>query len=115
MDKKGCYYTAERVRSKKSQDYFIQEQKMESLRSNLRYEWKKYVVALWMILVTIFVFSMNNKINRLITKIETIDSTMSSTEGIVSGSDYTLGNIEQKISSLEKKVAVINNRVKRLR
>jgi hypothetical protein len=88
---------------------------MESLRSNLRYEWKKYVVALWMILISVFVFNMNVKINRLIARIETIDSTMGSTEGIVSGSDYTLGNIEQKIASLEKKISYISSRVKRLR
>ena len=88
---------------------------MESLRSNLRYEWKKYVVALWIILVTVFVFNMNIKLNRLATRIEKIDSTMSSTEGIVSGSDYTLGNIEQKIVSLEKKISLISSRVKRLK
>jgi hypothetical protein len=88
---------------------------MESFSSNLRYEWKKYLVALWMIGITAFVFQMDMKVRQLVTRIQTIDSTMESIEGVVSGSDYTLGMIEKKVTALEKSVSIISRRVKRLR
>jgi len=88
---------------------------MESISSNLRYEWKKYLVALWMIGITAFVFQMDMKVRHLVTRIQTIDSTMESVEGVVSGSDYTLGMIEKKVTALEKSVSIISRRVKRLR
>jgi len=88
---------------------------MESFSSNLRYEWKKYFVALWMIGITAFVFQMDMKVRQLVTRIQTIDSTMESIEGVVSGSDYTLGMIERKVTALEKSVSIISRRVKRLR
>ncbi len=88
---------------------------MESARSNIRYEWKKYVVALWMIGITIFVFQMDTKVRNLVDRIQTIASTVESMEGVVSGSDYTLGTIERQVTALEKSVAVISRKVKRLK
>ena len=88
---------------------------MESVRSNLRYEWKKYLIALWMICITAFVFHMDMKVRQLVTKVRNIDATMGSIEGIVIGSDYTLGNIEKKVVALEKSVFLISSRVKRLK
>ena len=88
---------------------------MESVKSNLRYEWKKYLIALWMICITAFVFHMDMKVRQLVTKVQNIDATMGSIEGIVSGSDYTLGNIEKKVATLEKSVSIISRRVKRLK
>jgi len=88
---------------------------MESARSNLRYEWKKYVVALWMIGITVFVFQIDTKVRSLVDRIHTIASTVESVEGLVSGSDYTLGTIEQQVAALEKSVSVISRKVKRLR
>jgi hypothetical protein len=88
---------------------------MESFRSNLRYEWKKYFVALWMILMTAFFLNINIKINGMITRIDKIESTMGGIEGIVSGSDYTLGNIESSIDTLEKNVTVMSHKIKRLK
>ena len=88
---------------------------MESFRSNLRYEWKKYIVALWMILITAFFININIKINGMIARIDKIESTMGGIEGIVSGSDYTLGNIESDIDTLEKNVTVMGKKVKRLK
>jgi hypothetical protein len=88
---------------------------MESVSSNLRYEWKKYLIAIWMICITAFVFHMDMKIRDLVTRAQNIDATMGSIEGIVSGSDYTLGNIEKKVAALEKSVSIISRRVKRLK
>jgi len=88
---------------------------MESVRSNLRYEWKKYLIALWMICITAFVFHMDMKIRSLVTRVQNINATMGSIEGIVSGSDYTLGNIEKKVVTLEKSVSIISRRIKRLK
>ena len=58
---------------------------------------------------------MDMKIRDLVTRAQNIDATMGSTEGIVSGSDYTLGNIEKKVAALEKSVSIISRRVKRLK
>ncbi len=88
---------------------------MESVRSNLRYEWKKYLIALWMICVTAFVFHMDIKVRQLVTKVQNMEATMGSIEGVVSGSDYTLGSIEKKVVALEKSVSIISRRVKRLK
>jgi len=88
---------------------------MESMRSNLRYEWKKYIVALWMILMTAFFLNINIKVTGLIARIDTIESTVGGIEGIVSGSDYTLGNIEQHIDTLDKNVTIMSKKVKRLK
>jgi len=88
---------------------------MESVRSNLRYEWKKYLIALWMICITAFVLHMDMKVRNLVTRVQNINATMGSIEGIVSGSDYTLGNIEKKVVALEKSVSIISRRIKRLK
>jgi hypothetical protein len=88
---------------------------MESVRSNLRYEWKKYLIALWMICITAFVFHMDMKVRDLVTRVQNINATMGSIEGIVSGSDYTLGNLEKEVVALEKSVSIISRRVNRLK
>jgi hypothetical protein len=88
---------------------------MESVRSNLRYEWKKYLIALWMIGITAFVFHTDMQVRQLVTRVQNIDATMGSIEGIVIGSDYTLGNLEKKIVALEKSVSIISRRIKRLK
>jgi hypothetical protein len=88
---------------------------MESFRSNIRFEWKKYIVALWMILMTALFVNINMKINGMITRIDVIESTMGGIEGIVSGSDYTLGNIESDIDTLEKSVTIMSKKVKRIK
>jgi len=88
---------------------------MESFQSNFRREWKKYIVAAWMILMTAFFLNINLKINELISRTNAIESTMSSIEGIVSGSDYTLGNIETTLGKLEENVTVMSHKVKRLK
>jgi hypothetical protein len=86
---------------------------MESFRSNIKYEWKKYLVALWMIAITGLVFNMDMKIKRLVARVESINATMGSIEGIVSGSDYTLSNIEKRIATLEKTVTIISKKIRR--
>ena len=88
---------------------------MESVRSNLRHEWIKYLIALWMIGITAVVFHMEMKVRSLVTRVHNIDATMGSIEGIVSGSDYTLGNIEKEIVALEKSVSIVSRKVKRLK
>lgn len=88
---------------------------MESVRSNLRYEWKKYLIALWMICITAFVFHMDMKVRQLVRRVQNIDATMGSIEGIVSGSDYTLGTIEKKVVALEKSVSIVSRKVNRLK
>ena len=88
---------------------------MVSLRVDLRHQWKTYLVGLWMVLATLFFLTITTKIDGLIISINKVESTLGSVEGVVSGSDFTLKNMEATLEKLEKEVAVISAKIKRLR
>ena len=85
---------------------------MESILSNIKHEWKVYLLALWMVCLTAMLINLNTRIQALTRTVNEIDSTMDSIEGIVSGSDYTLGNLEKKVGALKNAVDKLTYRVK---
>jgi len=47
---------------------------MKSFQSKLRHEWKKYIVAAWMILMTGFFLNVKLRVNELISRMNAIES-----------------------------------------
>jgi hypothetical protein len=85
---------------------------MESILNNIKHEWKVYLLAIWMVCLTAMLINFNARVDFLARKVNQIDSTLGGIEGIVSGSDYTLGNLEKKVEVLKAAVDKLTRRVK---
>ena len=76
-------------------------------------EWKLYVLIVGMIVTAGYLYYLDGKIEKLAARLDQVGSTIESIEGIASGTDYTLKQIESKVTEIEAQVNTIAQRVKR--
>ncbi len=81
--------------------------------SNLTREWKLYVLLVGMVLIAGYLFHIDGKIEKISGRLEEVSSTLGSIEGISTGTDYTLQQIETRVAGIETQVNTIAQRVKR--
>jgi len=81
--------------------------------SNLTREWKLYVLLVGMIAIAGYLFYLDGKIQKISGRLEEVSSTLGSIEGITTGTDYTLQQIETTVAGIEVQVNTIAQRVKR--
>lgn len=86
---------------------------MSNRIANQLKEWKLYVLIVGMIVIAGYLFYLDGKIERLSVRLDQVGSTIESIEGIASGTDYTLRQIEAKVTEIEAQVNTIAQRVKR--
>lgn len=83
------------------------------VKDRVKKEWKTWVVAVWMVVVTGFLFYINTKIDSLGDTDESIVSNIDSIESIIISTDAATADISKKVNEIEKDVTFIVRKVKR--
>ena len=86
---------------------------MNGRYANFFKEWKIYLLLVGMVLIAGYLFYLDGKIENLAGRISRLGTTIESIEGITTGTDYTLKQIETKVTAIEAQVETIAQRVKR--
>ena len=86
---------------------------MNSRISNVTREWKIYVLLIGMVVIAGYLYHLDGKIAKLADRLNQVSSTIESVEGITTGTDYTLKEIEAQVDRIEAQVSSIAQRVKR--
>ena len=82
---------------------------------NLDRDWKVYVLLVGILVVIGLMVHTQLKLNRMQSRIDRVASTLESVEGIITGTDYTLGGLQQQVGAMEGKVDLISQRLSRRR
>jgi DNA anti-recombination protein RmuC len=81
--------------------------------SFLQREWKTVLIIVWLLLVTVFLFQISGKIERLNQQNARISSTLDSVESIVLSTDSGVVQVGKKVGNMETNVDNILQRVRR--
>ena len=81
--------------------------------SFLQREWKTVLIIVWLLLVTVFLFQISGKIERLNQQNARISSTLDSVESIVLSTDSGVVQVGKKVGNMETNVDHILQRVRR--
>jgi archaellum component FlaC len=86
---------------------------MNGRLSGFTREWKIYVLLVGMVVIAGYLYHIDGKIAKLTDRLDQVSSTIESVEGITTGTDYTLKEIESQVNRIEAQVSTIAQRVKR--
>ena len=84
---------------------------MEKMTAHLKKEWKAYLVGLWMIGVSAFIYHVNGETQtmkqvamKLSTDLDSVESILISTDGNVAETKRQVGSIASQMESVHKRV-----------
>ena len=86
---------------------------MDKVTTHLKREWTVYVMALWMIGVTGFLFYLNNTLQETRQACAKLISDVDSIESILISTDANVVNIKGKVDEMSGKVNTIHQRIRR--
>ena len=84
---------------------------MRSVVAHLKKEWKVYVMALWMIGVSGFLFYLNGQVQSLQQRGLKLSSDMGAMEGVLISTDGNVKAIKTQVDDMSARVAVIHKRI----
>jgi hypothetical protein len=79
----------------------------------LKKEWKTILFILWLIGITIFLFSMNSRLGQLNVKNAKMASTIDSIESLVISTDANVADASKKVEAIGSNVSFIVQKVRR--
>jgi hypothetical protein len=88
---------------------------MQSVVAHLKKEWKVYVMALWMIGVSGFLYYLNGQVQSLQQRSLKLGSDMDAIEGVLISTDGNVKAIKKQVDDMSARVAVIHKRIMRRR
>ncbi len=86
---------------------------MENVVAHMKKEWKNYVMAIWMIGVTGFLYHLNEQILVIKQTSMKLSSDVDSIESILISTDSNVGEVKKQVDEISTKVAVLHKRVMR--
>ena len=86
---------------------------MENFVAHLKKEWKVYAMGIWMIGVTVFLFSLHGQIQAIRQTALKLSSDVDSIESVLIGTDGNVAEVKTQIETMTSKVANIHKRVMR--
>lgn len=86
---------------------------MEKIVGHLKKEWKAYVIGIWMIGVTWFLYSLNGHVQVLEQTEIKLSSDVDSIESILIGTDGNVSQVKKDVGDISSKVKTIHRRVMR--
>ena len=88
---------------------------MEDIIDHLKRTWKIYVIAIWMIGVTVFLSVLNDKLNALQDATLKLNSDVDSVESILVSTDSNVAETKKAVDEMIPQVVSIHKRVMRRR
>lgn len=76
-------------------------------------EWRTIVVAVWLVLITIFVIRINIQLGQMAAKNAKMASTLDSVESVVIGTDAAVAQTAKKVGEMEGHVNFIAEKLRR--
>ena len=86
---------------------------MENVVTHMKKEWKNYVMAIWMIGVTGFLYHLNEQILVIKQTSMKLSSDVDSIESIFISTDSNVAEVKKQVDEISTKVAVLHKRVMR--
>ena len=86
---------------------------MSKVVAHLKKEWKVYVMAIWMIGVTGFLYHLNGQVQEVKQTSIKLSSDVDSIESIFISTDNNVADIKKQVEGMTSKVAIIHKRVMR--
>lgn len=86
---------------------------MENVVAHIKKEWKNYVMAIWMIGVTGFLYHLNEQILVIKQTSMKLSSDVDSIESIFISTDSNVAEVKKQVEEISTKVTVLHKRVMR--
>lgn len=86
---------------------------METAVAHIRKEWKVYVMAVWMIGVTSFLYHLNGQVREIKQTSIKLSSDVDAIESIFISTDNNVADVKKQVEGMSAKVAIIHKRVMR--
>ena len=86
---------------------------MENVVAHMKKEWKNYVMAIWMIGVSGFLYHLNEQILVIKQTSMKLSSDVDSIESIFISTDSNVAEVKKQVDEISTKVAVLHKRVMR--
>ena len=86
---------------------------METAVAHIRKEWKVYVMAVWMIGVTGFLYNLNEQVREIKQTSIKLSSDVDAIESIFISTDNNVADVKRQVEGMSAKVAIIHKRVMR--
>lgn len=86
---------------------------MEKFVDHIKKEWKVYVMAIWMIGVTSFLYHLNGEVRDIKQTSIKLSSDVDSIESIFISTDNNVAEVKKQVEGMTAKVAIIHKRVMR--
>ena len=96
-----------------SQSRMEKEKTMQKVIAHLKKEWKVYVVAIWMIGVTGFLYHLNGQIQAIKQTSVKLSSDVDSIESILISTDSNVAEVKKQVGEISPKIKNIHKRVMR--
>jgi hypothetical protein len=92
---------------------FGKRKTMENIAAHMKKEWKNYVMAIWMLGVTGFLYHLNEQILVIKQTSMKLSSDADSIESISISTDSNVAEVKKQVEDISTKVTVIHKRVMR--
>lgn len=79
----------------------------------LKKEWRTIAIALWLVLVTVFVVRISGQLSRLETKSAKIVSTLDSVESVAISTDSGVAQMAKKVGEMDADLNFIVEKIRR--
>ena len=79
----------------------------------LKKEWRTLLVAVWLVLITIFVIRISAQLGRIEAKNAKMASTLDSVESVAISTDAAVAQIAKKVGEMEGNVNFISEKLRR--
>ncbi|MDA8140669.1 MAG: hypothetical protein M0036_18645 [Desulfobacteraceae bacterium] len=79
----------------------------------LKREWKAIIITLWLVAITIFLFSINGRLGQLQRVNSKIASTLDSVESVAISTDSNTSQTSKKVDDINANVSFIVEKIRR--
>jgi hypothetical protein len=79
----------------------------------LKREWKIVLIAIWLVLISVFILQINSRIERLQVANDKLSATLGSVEGVVITIDSSVNGMSGKVDDIDSNVNFIVQKVRR--
>ena len=86
---------------------------MEKIVAHIKKEWKVYIMAIWMIGVTGFLYHLSGQVQMIHQTNMKLSSDVDSIESVFISTDSNVAEVKKQVETMSSKVAIIHKRVMR--
>jgi hypothetical protein len=91
----------------------VKGKSMEKFVAHIKREWKVYILAIWMIGVTGYLYRLNGQIEAIKQTNLKLSSDVDSIESIFISTDNNVAEVKKQVEEISAKMAIIHKRIMR--